>query len=46
MTQVLIALLIAIVFYYVGLYRGMIKAKEICKKTYRQFGIVLPEELN
>jgi hypothetical protein len=28
------------------LYRGMMKAKEIAKKTYRQFGIVLPEDLN
>jgi hypothetical protein len=46
MAQILIALAIAIVFYYIGLYRGMIKAKEICKKTYREFGIILPERLN
>jgi len=44
MLQIIISILLIIISYYVGLYRGMMKAKNIAKKHYRQFGIYLPED--
>lgn len=34
-----------VISYYIGLYIGMMKAKKIAKKVYREFGVFLPDEI-
>jgi len=46
MLHIIITILFISISYYIGLYRGMIKAKKIAKKVYREFGIVLPQNIN
>lgn len=46
MIYALITGILCTISYYIGIYRGMMKAKEIAKKLYREFGVFLPEEIN
>lgn len=45
MINALITGLLCMITFYIGLYRGMKKGANIAKKVYREFGVILPENL-
>lgn len=45
MINALITGLLCTITFYIGLYKGMKKGTTIAKNVYREFGVILPENL-